>query len=673
MSPPPLNGVGRHFIMHIMQLSRSTQNILALFFGCCLVIAVDLTLALFGVVPLSSQDELVGFAGSSPLFVATANDAVDRQVYERNPAKDRYFNRQSFVMPKPTSSFRVVSFGGSTTYGRPYLDNTSFSSWFRQLLNRYGSRPNVETINTGGISYASYRVLRVMDEMVNYQPDLFIVYSGHNEFLEARTFAAQKDEAEPIGVVRSLFHHSRLYTLLKTSIDAVNTDDVKQPEGLPPDEVVAQLEQVGGVELYHRDADFRVSVIRQYRESIEAMVSLARKQNIPIILCTLPSNLSGVSPFKSEHRADLTSAAWESWQLAFNKGLQAMDEQNWTLAVEAFSTAEQIDAGYADLHYYKAQAYEQRGNNHESLQAYVRAKEEDIVPLRALEAFNQVLREVAQQEGVPLADVDGFMRSVSPGGIPGNNLFVDHVHPTIEGQQLVAWVILDTAVKAGLVPLAVSDWQKVQAAARDFLREQDQAISPRYRAMGLWGVGRLYYWAGKSREAHVALLQAWQTIKDIPEIPRKLGLLEVGHDNGAAALKYFAASQQMQPDHPWALLGMARAYNLLKKPEQALATLGRLPANREQDPGYHAARGQALLQLGRNTDGIEALQEALKLAPEVPKSEFTLAMALNNTGQRAAAEKHLLSFLRLRHLPATPEIVKRWLEQPDTGAIKEQP
>jgi predicted Zn-dependent protease len=270
------------------------------------------------------------------------------------------------------------------------------------------------------------------------------------------------------------------------------------------------------------------------------------------------------------------------------------------------------------------------------------------------------------------ADVDGFMRRVSPGGIPGNNLFVDHVHPSIEGQQLVSWVILDTAVKAGLVPLATPKWEKVQPEARVFLRDQDQAITPRYRAMGVWGVGRLYYWTGKSPEAYVALLEAWQTVKDVPEIPRKLGLLEVERGNGTAALEYFAASQKMEPDHPWALLGMARAFNLTGKPEQALETLQRLPASRDQDPGYHAAQGRALLQLDRATEGIEALQKALRLAPEVPQNELALARALNDSGKRAPAVEHLRNFLRLRHLPETPETIKRWLGQSESSTIKDQ-
>ena len=43
-------------------------------------------------------------------------------------------------------------------------------------------------INAGGISYASYRVAVVIKELARYEPDLFIIYTGHNEFLEERTY-----------------------------------------------------------------------------------------------------------------------------------------------------------------------------------------------------------------------------------------------------------------------------------------------------------------------------------------------------------------------------------------------------------------------------------------------------------------------------------------------------
>ena len=48
--------------------------------------------------------------------------------------------------------------------------------------------PHWEVINAGLLSYGSYRVAMVMEELITYEPDLFIVYTGHNEFLERRTY-----------------------------------------------------------------------------------------------------------------------------------------------------------------------------------------------------------------------------------------------------------------------------------------------------------------------------------------------------------------------------------------------------------------------------------------------------------------------------------------------------
>lgn len=645
-----------------MSKTSVIKNLCALAAGLVFVILADLALGLLGVAPLAEEDTLVGFAGSSPLFVAAGQTPDGGTLFERNPAKNRYFNPQQFSSPKPSNRFRIVTFGGSTTYGRPYLDDTSFSHWLGELLMRYGQNAQLETINTGGISYASYRVLRVMQEMVDYQPDLLIVYSGHNEFLEARTFAAQKNEDPGLRKLRSLLHRSRIYSLMKRTFDQFSGQD-ESTISLPGDEVVAQLEQVGGPELYQRDPNLRANVIRQYRESIEAMVALAHERQIPIILCTLPANLSGLSPFKSQHRADLTASDWLRWQALYEKGLQALGASNWTLALESFMAAEQIDAEFAELHYYKGQALEQLGDMSASYQAYARAKQEDIVPLRALDEFNRVLREVASRNELPLADVEAFVRRVSAGGIPGNNLFVDHVHPTIEGQQLVAWVILDAAVNGGLVPLSTQVWRANQVEARQYLRTQEQAISARYRAMGVWGVGRLYYWAGKHPEAYVSLREAWQTVKDIPEIPRKLGLLEVERGNGAAALEYFAAAERLDPGHPWGMLGMADAYNLTGEAEMALAVLQRLPEGREREPGYQSSRGQALLLLGRVEEGLAALQQAQRQAPAVPRSELLLAQAFAEHGRVGAAEEHFRKYLDLRQLPQSPEIVAQWLQQ----------
>ena len=78
--------------------------------------------------------------------------------------------------------------GGSTTFGRPYDDATSFCGWLRELLPELEPAHEWEVVNAGGVSYASYRVSLLMEELVKYDPDIFVIYSGQNEFLEDRTY-----------------------------------------------------------------------------------------------------------------------------------------------------------------------------------------------------------------------------------------------------------------------------------------------------------------------------------------------------------------------------------------------------------------------------------------------------------------------------------------------------
>ena len=118
--------------------------------------------------------------------------------------------------------------GGSTTYGRPYFDDVSFCGWLRAYLQAADPTRNWEVINAGGVSFASYRVTRLMDELKQYQPDLFIVYSGQNEFLEQRSYGGLIDQPDWLINLNASLSGTRVYTALEKLIEAVKPDSLKQ-------------------------------------------------------------------------------------------------------------------------------------------------------------------------------------------------------------------------------------------------------------------------------------------------------------------------------------------------------------------------------------------------------------------------------------------------------------
>lgn len=624
---------------------RATRGTLALALGMGLIAGLEGLLAAFGLPTLAMEDMFAGFSGSPSTFVAERDG--DAKLFRLNPSKSKYFNQQSFRIPKPQRNFRIVAFGGSTTYGRPYIHRTSFPAWLARLLSELDPGHTYESINLGGISYASYRVRRLAQEAAGYEPDLYVVYSGHNEFLEARTFERIIEEPQTLRRARQLLHHSRLYSALYRGAQWVRGRSAAPLPAGPGEEVKARLEEIGGPELYHRDLEFRAGVVRQYGESIEALVKEARDHGIRLILCTVPSNLSGVSPFKSEHRPDISEVQLAQWNSLFSSASAAAIEGRWDDALALLDRAAALDDSFAALHFARGDMLRRLGRHDEAYAAFLRAKEEDIIPLRALESFNETIREVAKREEVPLADVEARFRAESPNGIPGPSLFVDHVHPTIRGQQLIAWVVLEAATRAGFVPVAETTRASQAARLLGFLAAEYENITPHYRAMGLWGVGRLFHWAGKYEEAYAPLLEAWKTVKDIEEIPRLLGDIEISRDRHREAISFFQEALRIQPSSSQALTGLAKAHIALGEAGAALAVLDRLTADKADSPVTLLLRGEAETLLGHFVKALPLLEEAYRREPSVMRFPFSLARACALSGDDARARAAFAHYLKL--------------------------
>ena len=161
--------------------------------------------------PVENRDPFVGF-DSVPLLLQQ-KDVDGRLIAKTNPDKLIWFNEQQFPIEKSKHTVRVACVGGSTTYGRPFDDHTSFVGYLRELLPVMAPEANWEVINAGGISYASYRVAAVMEELSQYEVDFFVVYTGQNEFLEWRTYGKLMDGPSAIdraGSITQAIAHRKL-------------------------------------------------------------------------------------------------------------------------------------------------------------------------------------------------------------------------------------------------------------------------------------------------------------------------------------------------------------------------------------------------------------------------------------------------------------------------------
>src|SRR5262249_39250617 len=155
---------------------------------------------------------------------------------------------------------------------------TSFSGWLREILRAAAPGRNWEIVNAGGVSYASYRVAALMEELVRYSPDLFIVYSGQNEFLERRTYQGIIDANPGVTWLNVMASRTRIYAAMRSAVRTVRPTPAQQARKRyqMTGEVDALLDVMGGLDAYTRDDGLRQQITQHYAFNLHRMVHIAR-------------------------------------------------------------------------------------------------------------------------------------------------------------------------------------------------------------------------------------------------------------------------------------------------------------------------------------------------------------------------------------------------------------
>ena len=437
--------------------------------------------------PSYGDDPFVGFRAVRPLFVVSE----DGTRYEIAKSRQAYFRPESFARQKPSDEFRIFCLGGSTVQGRPFAVETSFTTWLELGLEAGEPERQWEVVNCGGISYASYRLVPILEEVLEYEPDLIVIYTGHNEFLEDRTYAQIKQMPEVVARPYEMLVKTRTYTLLREGYVRLRGRSDEAPEERPvlATDVDAMLDYRDGLESYHWDEKWRADVIEHFRYNLRRMVQIARQAGVPLVLMNPVSNLRDCPPFKSEHRAGLTPEELKAWERLVDKGRECQKSN----AYEAMLTSQEalkIDDQHAGLHYLLAQCYDALEMADEARRSYLQAKELDVCPLRILEPMNRAVVEAAHQTGTPLVDVRRLYEARSELGMPGGYWLVDPVHPSIPGHPSIANALAEEIARQGFFQPR-PDWPQTRDVR---FREHLASLDDFYFAKGEERLARVRRW-----------------------------------------------------------------------------------------------------------------------------------------------------------------------------------
>ena len=93
------------------------------------------------------------------------------------------FRGKEIQTPKDTDTFRIFIVGGSTTFGvGSTSDNSSIPGELQQMMNSLDDTKKIEVINAGiPKAYSFTEINLIHNKLLNYQPNLIIVYDGWND------------------------------------------------------------------------------------------------------------------------------------------------------------------------------------------------------------------------------------------------------------------------------------------------------------------------------------------------------------------------------------------------------------------------------------------------------------------------------------------------------------
>lgn len=441
--------------------------------------------------PTELDDPFVGFSDIHPLF--ELDESAGR--YRVAASRRKFFAEASFAAEKGPRTFRIFCLGGSTVQGRPYSTPTSFPTRLEIDLRAADDRFAWEVINCGGISYASYRLVPILAECLDYQPDYIILCTGHNEFLEDRSYRHIKRASPMLDIPLRLAHRWRTFQVIRRVVrpgSETATGEDEDPRSILGGETNPILDYHDSLRAYHRDSEWHAGVAEHFRFNLRRIAHLARNAEVPLLLILPPSNLSDAPPFKSEHRADLTAEQLQQWEELLRQyhALGAADSRSIALLKQALK----IDDQYAATWFELGQGYAARGLHGQARQAFIKARDLDVCPLRMTSPLEKILRDVADQEDLPLLDAHALLEEQSPHEILGGRYLVDHVHPGFAGHQFIARQIVRRWIADGLVQPA-PEWQSVCDQAQDahFRSLEDYYFLSGQRtldALGAWIQGK---------------------------------------------------------------------------------------------------------------------------------------------------------------------------------------
>jgi tetratricopeptide (TPR) repeat protein len=389
--------------------------------------------------PVRAMDHMIDL-GPINLF---SKQVINGETWYGITNKNAYSDRNIlFREKKGKDQIRIICLGGSASAGWPHPPEEIYSRYLEKTLQKVYPEKKIEIINCSAHGFASYRIRQVFETVIPFDPDAVIVWSGNNEFLEGRNYRTSELKNTLIRF-RNNFRSLQLVRQLFVTHRYDDTPDVAETFWKKVKEEALEL---------RTDPEQFEKVKEHYQKSLNGIVEQARKNNIRLLLMTVPVNLRDWEPNVSY--LGVSQADSLRWLAKFKQGKKNYLSSNSIEAINAFQVAHKIAPVHAETMFWIARAFEMTNDTIAALEYYIKAKDFDYNPFRAISDFNNTIRNLAANNPeVALMDMEKLMNGYAKKGIPGFDLFLDYVHPTREGNLIIAREVANHILKTNLLSI----------------------------------------------------------------------------------------------------------------------------------------------------------------------------------------------------------------------------
>ncbi len=335
-----------------------------------------------------------------------------------------------FSDPKPEGVFRIFVLGGSSAQGFPFQGAHSFTGIAGALLNTKLQNGEVEVINLAASAMSSYYIQEVSRHIWKYEPDLVLIYAGHNEYYG--TIGAGSGRGHLGKLIYVKLKNLRTFQLLFNIING-NPEKQGSPSTMMEDRLAAGQ--------FPQDENTDRIIAERFIDNLEQVRRQSARHNIPLVVMDPVSNLITMPPFNSTDSADL--------QQLIKLGEAAVIQETGNKAEwEAAIAADARTQTNAHLLYLLALEQGRTGNWNYSLLAA--AKDADTVPFRAREILRAELEKWAEQNSNTVHYIPLAKELYTTGGAIAFSdfYFIDHLHFNLRGQMVVGRILADHLIEA---------------------------------------------------------------------------------------------------------------------------------------------------------------------------------------------------------------------------------